>query len=232
MTNREIDQILASRTSAVPTADRVKAIENFIEADLKPVRPLAPESLYLAFLAGVFVVACLASFYFIPGVNGWKVLSNLQRPAVFAPLLLSAGVLAFFLVRQMTPGAAHTRDTAAWGAGLLLLLAVLVAVLFRPQPESTFLADNVTCFIGGMKFAIPAGVATGLVLIRGAGLMPRLAGAAAGALAGLAGLAVLEIHCPILNVYHIVVAHISVVLACSIGGFFLGGVTFSRRLPK
>jgi len=53
-------------------------------------------------------------------------------------------------------------------------------------------------------------------------------GATAGGLAGLAGLAVLEIHCPDVNVYHIVGWHISVAFVCVVAGIIISSVTFRR----
>jgi hypothetical protein len=41
-------------------------------------------------------------------------------------------------------------------------------------------------------------------------------------------LAVLEIHCPNLNVYHIVVWHVSVTLVCVVAGLIFSSVTFRR----
>jgi hypothetical protein len=51
---------------------------------------------------------------------------------------------------------------------------------------------------------------------------PRVTGATAGALAGLSGLTVLEIFCPNLNAYHILVWHMGAVLASAVGGMAIG----------
>ena len=61
-----------------------------------------------------------------------------------------------------------------------------------------------------------------LVLRRGAILSPRLTGAAAGLLAGLAGTSMLEIHCPNLDAWHILLSHWGVAILCALGGFVAG----------
>jgi hypothetical protein len=153
----------------------------------------------------------------------------MQRPVVFVPLLAIASLLAFSLVRQMRPAANYTRTTALFAAGVFLLLIASVALVFQPMHETAFAHDSLVCFRAGMMFAIPTAILFGIVLWRGAALSPALTGATAGGLAGLAGLAVLEIHCPNMNVYHIVVSHLSVVVAGALAGFIFSSVTFSRR---
>jgi hypothetical protein len=61
-----------------------------------------------------------------------------------------------------------------------------------------------------------------LVLRHGAILSPKLTAATAGGFAGLIGLTVLEVHCPILNRYHILIWHMGVVLLSMLGGLSLG----------
>jgi hypothetical protein len=228
MTPHELDRLIASGPQPAVPADKLKQIESAVVADLKPVRPLAPARVYLAAFAGIFIAACALSWRYILGEHGWDALSNLQRSFVFAPLVAAAALLIFSVVRQMTPTGKYTRVTALWAAGVFLLMLLLMTVLFHPEPEAEFAYDAWVCFRAGMLFAIPAGALFWLLLWRSAALSPALTGATAGSLAGLAGLAVLEIHCPNLNVYHIVVAHISVPLVCALAGFVFSSVTFRR----
>lgn len=231
MNDRDLDQFIGAPQFPPVPAVRLRQIEAAVMADLKPVRPLAPEWTYIAAFAGLFAAVCVAGCYLLRA-DGWLALNGLQRPLVFVPLGVSAGLLVFSLVRQMTPAASYTYVTAAVAAGVFGLLLALMTVLFRPIQQTEFLHDALVCFRAGMTFAIPTAILFWWLLRRGAALSPSLTGAAAGGLAGLAGLAVLEIHCPNLNVYHIVVSHISVALTCAALGFFFSGVTFRRRMSK
>jgi hypothetical protein len=232
MTNGEMDKLLSSRPVPPLPADRLKQIEAALVADLKPVRPLAPAGVYLAAFCAVFVAGCIASWFYFTGQSGWEALSNLQKILVFVPLCSIAALLIFSVVRQMTPAAKYARTTALFAAAVFLLLLVFMTLIFRPVQESAFISTGLICLRNGMTFAIPVAFVFALLLLRGAQLSPLLTGATAGGLAGLVGMAVLEIHCPNLNIYHILVWHVSVVLVCVIGGTVLSSVTFRRRIPN
>jgi hypothetical protein len=228
MTDRELDRLIGSQQSPPLPADRLKQIEADLVRDLKPVRPLAPAGVYLAGFAAVFVGVCGIGCLMV-GRLGWHALSDLQKLAIFAPLAAITTLLVFSVVRQMTPAAKHPRGAALLAAGLFVFLLATITWMFHPVHEFTFVRTGLACFRTGMLFAIPSAFLFALLLMRGAGLSPLLTGATAGGLAGLVGLTVLEIQCPNLNVYHIVVWHVSVTLVCVIGGLVFSGVTFRRR---
>ena len=106
-------------------------------------------------------------------------------------------------------------------------LMMVIEATFRSQPEPTFLASGVMCMKNGLTYSIPAAVLLWLILRRGALLYPKLIGAVTGGLAGLAGLSVLEVNCPNLNVFHILVWHVGVVVIGSLGGALLGAAVES-----
>jgi hypothetical protein len=227
MTDGELDRMLSSRQLAPLPQDRIKRIEAAVVADLKPVRPMASDGALLAGFAGIFVAVSIIGCH-ITGQRGWHALSELQRAAVFVPLAATIAILAFSVVRQMRPAARHGRFSALVSAALFVLLLGSMAVVFQPVREFAFVRNGLACFRTGVAFAIPAAFFFALLLLRGAALSPGLAGATAGGLAGLVGLTVLEIHCPNLNVYHIVAWHVSVTLVGVAGGLVFSSVTFRR----
>jgi hypothetical protein len=77
------------------------------------------------------------------------------------------------------------------------------------------------CLIAGLSVAIPAGLLTWLVLRRGYAVDRAAAGLAAGTLAGLAGVATLELHCPNFELYHILLWHTAVVPLSAAAGLAL-----------
>ena len=227
MTNREMDRMLSSPELPPLPAGQLKQIETALIAGLKPVRPMAPDGVYFLGFAGIFLAVCIIGCYLV-GRYGWHALSDVQRTAVFVPLALTTALLAFSLVRQMRPAAPRVRSSALFSAIIFLLLLAIMTVIFQPMQEQSFVRNGLACFRTGMAFAVPAALLFVLVLRRGAALSPVLTGATAGGLAGLAGLGVLEIHCPNLNVYHIVIWHVSVTVFCVILGVIFSSVTFRR----
>jgi hypothetical protein len=224
---QEIDHLLDTASVPAVPEQRLRQIEAVMVADLRPVRPLASAGIYFVAFAGIFAAIWVASWLAIP-VRGWEALSDLQRTWVFAPMIAIVALLAFSLVRQMTPAAGYSRGAAMLAGSLFLWLLVFMLLVFRPMPEAGFVHDAEGCFRMGMLFSIPAAIMVAWVLSRGAALHRGLAGATAGGLAGLTGLAVLEIHCPILNLYHILMGHVSVAVVCALLGYIFSGVTFSR----
>ena len=228
ITSHEFDKLI-SRELPVLSADRLKQIESTVMADLKPVRPIASSSVYLAGFASIFVAVCIIGASIL-GESGWHALTTFQRAAVFAPLAATIAVLIFSIVRQMVPAAKYAYSSATIAASLFVVLLLMISVLFSRAPEHAFIQNGLPCFEIGMICAIPSAFLFIALLRRGAALSPALTGATAGGLAGLVGLAVLEIQCPNLNVYHIVVWHISVLLTCVIGGLvFSSVISFFQR---
>jgi hypothetical protein len=224
--------MLGSLELASPPPGRLKEIQAGVVGDLNPVRPLAPAGIYFAAFAVIFAAVSVVSGYYIAGHFGWDALSNLQKSLVFFALIATAALLVFSLVRQMTPGAKYMQSAAVYAAGLFALLLALMPLLFHPEPEPGFLNDAWICFRAGVLFALPAAVLITLLFRRGAPTSRPLAGATVGGLAGLAGMTALEIHCPNLNVYHIVASHVSVSLVCAIAGFIFSSVTFPRWMSN
>jgi hypothetical protein len=224
-------------TREVPTrsADHLKQIQSAMLADLRPVQPLAPSRVFLSAFVTIFLaVVAVGSLQL--GAYGWGVLSALQRIVVFATLATGAGLLAFSMVRQMAPGGKHAIRPSLLPIGILVLLMLVIAAVFHSQEESAFVVNGLRCLRGGLTYAIPGAFLFWLLLRRGAILYPKPIGATAGGLAGLIGLTVLEVHCPNLNRYHILVWHLGVILVSALGGLALGAaVEYSQgrnnRIP-
>jgi hypothetical protein len=107
-------------------------------------------------------------------------------------------------------------------AGVLAIFAGIFVALFQFHPERTFVATGLVCLRIGLECAFAVAAISWLILRRGAALNRIAAGALAGALAGLSGLALLEIFCPNLNRYHILVWHLGAALTSTIVGILAG----------
>lgn len=214
-----------------PPADQLRRIEAGILADLKPVKPLPPAGvLWFALLSILAVVVAIGGVAL--GAAGWRALSVLQRLAVFTALAAAAGLLAFSAGRQIVPGSRLLVSPYLSVIAVLAVIAGICTSLFYPHPESTFVSTGLVCLRIGLECAIPTALMLWLLLRRGAILNPMLTGATAGALAGLSGLTVLEVFCPNLNKYHIVVWHLGAALASAAAGLAVGMIAEYSARPR
>jgi hypothetical protein len=202
---------------------QIDRLEDMISNDLRPVRPLRPSWVFLSAFALVFVVlSCLGVLYL--GPYGWFVLMPMQRIAVFVTLGASAALLAFALVRQMVPGHKALVPPGLLPIGLFGLLCLVVASVFQVQTDSHFLQSGERCLKAGIPYAIPAAFVFWFILRRGAILSPRVVGAITGMLAGLVSTTLLEVHCPNLNVWHVLVWHVGIALLGLIAGLLIATI--------
>jgi hypothetical protein len=212
-----------ARIVELPSADaqmnssQIDRLQKMIVGDLRPVRPLLPSSVFLSAFALIFVgLSYLSVLYLRP--DGWFVLMPMQKIAVFATLAASAALLAFSLVKQMVPGQKWLLRPGLLLVSLFVLLCLVVASVFQVRTDPHFLQSGEACLKTGAPCAIPAAFVFWLILRCGAILSPRAVGAITGMLAGLVSTTVLEVHCPNLNVWHILVWHVGIALLGLVAG--------------
>lgn len=219
---REVMRVLVERPEIrQPAESRVKLIHTALLRDLKPIRPLAPNSVFVAGFAISFLAVAIIGAIQLHAY-GLNVLSLAQKVAVSLTLVLGACSLAVSMALQMRPGSRYFVSPNLLPAGVLLPLAVAMTAVFHTREELAFVSRGLLCLNSGLKYAIPGAVLTGLWLRRGAAQSPKLMGATAGGFAGIIGVTVLEVHCPNLNLYHILVWHLGVLLLSVLGGLALG----------
>lgn len=229
---RLLEAFDAAPGSPAPAPERMHWIQASLLVDLRPVKPLPPAAAVLSALAISFVIVSTAGVLQLHAY-GWHVLGFAQKLAVFACLSLGAVVLALSAIGQMRPGSKFAAPPAWLPAGVLLLLAAAMAAVFEPRPEAAFAVRGVRCLRAGLMYTIPGGLLSWFCLRRGAALDAKLMGATAGAFAALMGITVLEIHCPNLNLNHILVWHLGVLAAAAFAGAGVGSViAVLRRRPR
>src|SRR5258708_7213547 len=199
----------------------LRQIERGIIADLHPVRPLTPARYLFAVFVGIFISIVALGAYRM-GAFAMAVMSPLQAGAILGALAASAGLLAYSLVQQMVPGSRHHIPPRWLAAGIVISLMVAIAALFQFQHDRNFWANGWACLRAGTPIGIIAALPIWLVLRRGAIFSPGMTGAATGLFAGLVGTSVLEIHCPNVDAWHILVAHLGVSILCALAGLVTG----------
>jgi hypothetical protein len=199
----------------------VDQIQRLITASLKPVQPLPSDrTLILVFLTLFTAVSLLAT---IPvGYIGFRVLSVQQRIAYYLAISLYAILFAVTTSQQMIPGVKRTVHPR-WLIIAALLSLALVCVLLVPNFDlDRFVSLGIPCLRLGTICALLSGALFWFVLRKGFSTSPVEASTSMGFFAGLAGVAVLALHCPIENATHILVWHLGAMVLGGLGGAIVG----------
>jgi len=227
--DREIDEILKKAAVRAPEIEPalLRWVADSIQPSMRRVRPLPRTwvlagALVLIFAAVALAGAARAGFY------GFEKMDLLERALIFSTLGVLAWVAGTEFVNEMIPGS--RRGISAGGLlGLgSVLLVVVFALLFHDYHTEHFLSAGLVCLATGVLHAIPAGLLSWLVLRRGFPVNSVSAGVVAGTLAGLAGVGLLELHCPNFQAMHILVWHTAVLVVSAAVGALVGKAQRSR----
>lgn len=201
--------------------ERIDQFQKLITGSLRPVRTLPSDRTLVWKLLAFFTAFSLLAA--IPvGYKGFHVLNEYQRFAYYGLILLCAACFSITTVQEMIPGSKR-RASPGWTiAAATLSLAVLVSVLFHNFDLDRFVALGIPCLRLGCICALAGGALSWLILRKGFFTSPVAAGVTVGFFAGLAGVAVLALHCPIQNSAHIIVWHLGPMALGGVGGAILG----------
>lgn len=225
MKDEGMDEILnnAARGPGEPKPETLARIAASIQPSMQPVRHL-PSAWMMA--GGLVLICATVAFAGAAraGFLGVAKMDLLERALIFPALAALTWAAGIGFVKEMTPASLRRVSAGALlGLSIAALLA-LFALLFRDSRTDHFVSAGVACLATGFLHAIPAGLLSWLLLRRGFALNPITAGLAAGVLAGLAGVGVLELHCPNFGAAHILVWHTAVVPVSGAAGAIVGWI--------
>jgi hypothetical protein len=231
MKPEDIDSILSQPTvhqaSQEASDSMVARARQALLADLRPAPPMAPAWVFTLTLTAIFSAMAVTAASVL-GLHGWHAQSTLQTTVLLFALLAAALGAAASSAREMRPAAGPHRG----GLALLFALALFAAIfglMLSGYSLASFVPEGLPCLRAGMAVSIPTGVLIAWVLRRGFVLSWANAGLAAGTLSGLAGLGMLELHCPNLKAVHNLTWHLAVVALSAALGLLAGFVADRRR---
>ncbi len=211
MRDPEIDALLKRAAGAQPEVDPalVDRMAQSIGAAVAPVRPLPPVWLLTGGLVLLCVVVAVAGGLIL-GPKGARRMDAGEAAAIFSTVLLLIGLVSRLCVAEAIPGS--PRRVAPWMLTVwaCLALAGVFGLLFHDYGTERFVRQGMACLTAGLAQAVPAAVGVWWILRRGFAVNAGAAGFAQGLLAGLAGVTMLELHCPNFEVPHLIVWHIAV----------------------
>ena len=205
-----------------------------LAADLRPVRPVPSTevtvaALFAAFAASAAAGAAVLGFFGVERLGAGPI--ALIFPALFGLALLSAAAAA----NALAPGSRRPFHPAWLMAAGCAVMAAIFVFVFPDRTAGRFVPEGIACLRAGLIWSIPAGAAGWLILRRGFAVDRSAAGIAAGAAAGMAGLAMLELHCPNFRLPHVAVWHLAVVPCAALAGwaiYFFGSKRKAAELMQ
>lgn len=223
MKDKEIDEILEQAARAPHSVDAalLDRVVGSIGSSLDPVRPLPPAWVLRCGLVLICASVALAGAA-RAGFHGIQKMSPGETALIFPTLGILIWLAGTATVSSMIPGSRRL-ITPGWllGAGSLVLLVVFAA-LFHDYRTDHFVSQGIICLATGLLHAIPTAFLGWLLLRRGFAVNSVAAGLAAGTLAGLAGVTMLELHCANFQALHILLWHTAVVPLSAAAGALLG----------
>jgi hypothetical protein len=205
-----------------------------IVRDLEPVRPLRSPSvraLTLAPLAAAIVLAVPLLHFFRPDLRaiGFVRAWGFSIGQSLAGLIIVAAAL-----RESIPGRALSRAALAWtfGIGIAVPAALLglTASTFGLGPgPGRALRDGIVCFRASALGAVPALIASAILVARAFPLRPAIAGALYGLGCGLIADAGLRLFCEFSQPQHVLLAHGGAMAASVAVGALAATVTAPRQ---
>lgn len=207
----EIDCMLERGAEAAPTVHPA-VVENIvcsITGSLRPARRLPPRwarwaTLFVGCGAVAFVGAAAAGFGGLAALGPWR------GAAILTTLALLGAAVAHEVLARSIPGSRVHLNALPMLAGCCASLVFVYALMLHDYGSHEFVAAGLGCLEQGILHAIPAGLLGMILLRRGFAARPLSAALAGGALAALAGIGFLEMHCPNLEAAHRIVWHTAV----------------------
>ena len=147
-----------------------------------------------------------------------------ERWVIFATLGILAWVAGTQFATQLIPASRQRLGGGAFLSGTCAVLLALFGLVFRDYHTEHFVTAGLVCLGLGVLVAIPAALLSFLVLRRGFAVDPVMAGLMGGALAGLSGVTLLELHCDNFQALHVLVWHTAVIPVSAAAGALVGRV--------
>ncbi len=223
MTNDEVNDMLDRAAEVPQEVDKavVQRVSDAVLPSLHPVRPLQSPGVIALGMQTIFVTVAILGAT-VAGNNGFRVLNAVQSIVIFGALGVTARLASTAGTAEMAPGSKRRIKPLILLASCTVGFMASFAILFNDYRLDRFVSEGINCVATGMFYAAIAGLLLWLIIRRGLILNPVAAGMAAGTLAGLTGLGMLELHCPILKAMHLMFWHTAVIPLSGLAGYLIG----------
>ncbi len=214
----------------LPRPERLDSIRSLVTSSLRPVRPLPSDATLICIALGLFIAFSLLAAVPVD-YRGFHRLSTMQRLAYYPVITVCALLFSVSLVHEIIPGSRRRIHPALGVVFSLFSLASVAFGLFPNHHLAHFANLGLRCLGLGITCALVSGLLAYLLLRKGFAASPVRATTLTGFFAGLTGVAVLALHCPLQDVFHILVWHLGAMLTAGACGALLGWWRVHVRTP-
>jgi hypothetical protein len=202
-------------------------VRRIVHQDLRPLRPLPSNQVLAAALVALLaaLVAGLSLLFGRP--SGWLALTPGDAAALLVFTALVAGLIIPALIWSMVPASA-----IRWRPAVPLLVfaggyPVAAAVLFPHGGVHGFVAAGAPCLASGLAVTLAASAVILALARKGYAANWPSAGALLGGISALVGFVVLQLHCPMLEAWHLAVWH-GLIIVIPMAAGYAAGRLFAR----
>lgn len=227
---RDIDRIFerAARAPHRVNQSVLDRITTSVHSSLAPVQPLpATRTLTLRLLLLCAAVALGGAARL--GFFGFQALGLAEGVTILSVLVALACLAARECVSWWIPASRHYLGPGPLVALACVALLCTFGLFLRDYHAERFFSAGIVCLSVGVLHAIPAACLASWLLRRGFLVDVVSGGAIAGALGGIGGVAMLELHCPNLEAPHVLLWHAGVVPLSAMAGALVGWAIDARR---
>lgn len=204
------------------SSERVRGVIGKLP-QLTPTVPLPSDQTLIFVTLASFLVFCLLAAAFVR-MWGYFAMTPLQRSIYYGLVTFVGLVFAMAAAQAAIPGAKVRVRSGRLAIASVIVLAVAVSALFPTFGFDRFVSRGVPCLrLGCICAALFALLAT-VLLKRGYVTNPGATSVLIGCFAGFSGVAVLSLHCQLLEAPHIIVWHFGAMAVSALGGLVIGRI--------
>lgn len=226
---RRLVEFAADAEVSEVSAEAEERIRQSLLSQLEPVSPLPSRWMLALGFLGIFAGFSLLILGGSGAAAAPIVMGSAQLLGLLAAIVVCAGAASLWMSGEMTPGEKRWTGPGGLIAYSLLALGLATAVLLPWEISDRLWAGSWKCFKAAFLLSIPVAAPVVWLMRRGLPSSPRAIGVSTGVLAGLVGVFVLHLKCPVFDAPHIAIGHLTTPLAGAAVGYLAGRLAELRR---
>lgn len=207
--------------STLPDPKRLESMRAAFAKPLEPVSPLPSNALMASIVLTSFIIFCILISSPL-GFNGFHAFTIFQKLVYYGVVLVFGALFSVASVEHIIPGAKRHFNIWTLTLGSLLAITLLSLFLFPDYSLDGFVKNGFPCLQLALISAMFSGILGFWASRKGLLTSPLPSAVLMASFAGLTGVGVLALHCPVQNWVHILAWHLGAIPIAGLAGWLLG----------